>query len=582
MESTARPLLEIQHGIAAAVELKKRRAGGTEANPFAKYRDDPARFATEVLRYYLWSKQREICDALVKHDRVAVKSAHETGKSFVVGGVIVPWWIAVHTPGEAMVVTIAPTFPQVRTIIWREVNRSHARGSLPGYTNQTEWIIGREVVAFGRKPDDNDPAAFQGIHALNLLVLLDEACGVYSSIWTAAETLVANEGGKILAIGNPDDPNTEFGAVCKPGSGYHVITISAFDTPSFTGEDVPVDLKRRLVSTAWVEQRRRRWGEASPLYISKILGEFPEVSEDSLISPKDVAAAVSRELPAEGPSELGVDVARFGRNETVCYHRRGPVARLKFAFNKRDLMYTTGMVVQAIVDTGATVVKVDEPGVGGGVVDRLNELARSRMLDPDVADQLGLDPLEKNPVAGVRIIAVNVGAATIERPVDRQRAGYNATARDRMRNRATRPDPRSRYFNLKAQISWELADRFADGEIDLDEDEDTQAQCAAIRYQVLSNGKLKIESKEELEERLKKMEGATADSGSPDRWDALVLCFADVETRAPVRVSAEMVERARTGRYLPMPSASATEPIQAPAGAFTISRAMLARARGRR
>jgi hypothetical protein len=39
---------------------------------------------------------------------------------------------------------------------------------------------GNELVAFGRKPADHDQAAFQGIHALNPLIVIDEACGVRS------------------------------------------------------------------------------------------------------------------------------------------------------------------------------------------------------------------------------------------------------------------------------------------------------------------------------------------------------------------------------------------------------------------
>lgn len=454
-----------------------------------------------------------------------------THNSFTAGG-LVGWWIAVHPPGEAIVVTTAPTFPQVRAILWREVNRVHARGKLPGHTNQTEWLINNELVAFGRKPDDNSPAAFQGLHARYMLVVLDEACGVPANLWNAAETLVANEGGKILAIGNPDDPNTEFGRVCRPGSDYHVITVSAFSTPNLTDEDVPEDLRRRLIGAAWVERMRRRHGETSAYYQSKVLGEFPEVSHDSLIAPRLVTDAVNRELPAEGANELGVDVARFGRNETVIYHRRGPVARLWRAENKRDTMYVAGLVIQAVVDTGATAVKVDDAGLGGGVVDRLNEVKRDGTIVP-------------NPLANCRVIGVNVGRAPIERASDR--VARPVVARDRREQ--AKSDPRMRFRNLKAQLSFELANLFVAGEIDLDpEDVDCHAQICEIRYDVNSQGQVVIESKEEVEDRLRKLEGATGESGSPDRWDALVLAFADVEARPPVTISPAFLARAKMRR----------------------------------
>jgi hypothetical protein len=121
-------------------------------------------------------------------------------------------------PGEAFVVTTAPTFPQVKFILWKEIARAHKKGRLPGRTNQVEWWIEGEIVAYGRKPDDLDMAAFQGIHARRVLVVVDEACGVAPAIWNGgAETLITNDESHILAIGNPDDPATYFAQICKPG-----------------------------------------------------------------------------------------------------------------------------------------------------------------------------------------------------------------------------------------------------------------------------------------------------------------------------------------------------------------------------
>jgi len=475
----------IQRAVQREAEI--RRGGRARRELWDVYATNPVGFIEQRLGDFIWSKQKEICRALVEHDRVAVKSCHQSGKSYVTGD-IVSWWIAAHPPNTAFVITSAPTFSQVEMILWREVNRAHARGNLIGRTNRTAWVVGNEVVAVGRKPDDKTTTPFQGIHALHMLVAFDEACGVPKTLWDAAESLIANEGGKFLAIGNPDDPNTEFGRVCQPGSGWHVITISAFDTPNFTGEPVPDLVQKMMISVRWAEERKKRWGEASPLYKAKVLGEFPEESTDSLISPAAVAAAVARTLPPVGPSELGVDVARYGRNESVIYHRRGPVARLLAAVNKRDLMTVAGLVVQAVMDTVATKVKVDDAGLGGGVTDRLRELARDR----------------ESPMYGVEVVGINVGSTT------------------------TSKDAARRFDNLKSELCFQLADRFAKGEIDLGDDEDTQLQCCAMKYELRSNGKLHIESKDEVEERLTKMGGATGESGSPDRFDALVLAFSDL------------------------------------------------------
>lgn len=469
------------------LEARRRNLLGNEQTAqHARWSNNPVGFVTSVLREYLWSKQREIFHAVQNYDRVAVKSCHSSGKSFSVSR-LTAWWISSNKPGDAFVVTTAPTFAQVRAILWREINRIHKKAALPGYTNQTEWFIDGELVAFGRKPDDDSTVAFQGIHARRVLIVLDEACGVPGAIWNAAETLAAN-GGKIVAIGNPDDPMTEFKKVCEPGSGWHVITISAFDTPNFTGEQTPPDIAQLLISQEWVERYRSRWGTDHPFYISKILGQFPDASVDSLIPMSLVRAAVERDLPEGEPNELGVDVARMGTNETVIYHRRGSVARLYGAYTQRSLMEVCGFVVRAINDTGAMRIKIDDIGLGGGVTDRLVE----------IQNETG-SPIPR----WVDIIGVNVGLP----PTDN--------------------DPETKKFqNYKSEICWMLRDRFEKGDIDIGDDPDTIAQIAAMKYEITSRGWLKIASKEDMQKEMEKVD-TSAGSLSPDRFDALVLCFCE-------------------------------------------------------
>jgi replicative DNA helicase Mcm len=84
-------------------------------------------------------------------------------------------------------------------------------------------------------------------------------CGVPKSIFDAVDALATNSNARVLAIGNPDDPSSHFAQICKPGSGWHVIKVSAFDTPAYTGEQVPPELLPLLISPEWVEERKLRW-----------------------------------------------------------------------------------------------------------------------------------------------------------------------------------------------------------------------------------------------------------------------------------------------------------------------------------
>ncbi|GBF26422.1 hypothetical protein MnTg02_01461 [bacterium MnTg02] len=459
------------------LESELHRRSAKQTAPFAKYQSQPIAFVEKALGGFLWSKQREICESVQENRFTAVKSCHSVGKTAIAAR-LATWWLSVHPPGEAFLVTSAPTWDQVRALLWREINTIHKNANLPGRTNQTEWLFGNELVGYGRAVRETDPTSFQGIHARYVLVVLDEACGISSAVWEAAETLVANDSSRFLAIGNPDDPATEFARSCKPGSHYHVIRISAFDSPNFTGEDVPDLLNELLVSPTWVEERRKKWGESSPLWISKVTGEFPETSSDGLIPLNALTRALECNLEPIGTNELGVDVGRFGSDSTVIYHRRGPVARRISSELGNDLMTTAGNVVKAIKETGATAVKIDDIGSGGGVTDRLSEL---RMLGEINAEIVGIN-VSNSPINDVDL---------------------------------------ERFQNQKAQLNFAVRDRFIEGRIDIDENNDLLKQAAEIKYKLTSRGKILMEPKEVLKQR---------GLPSPDDWDALILAFAPTET----------------------------------------------------
>ncbi len=445
-----------------------------EQDQLAVYVTDPDGFVTGQLGEHLWSKQQEIAESVVHHRRTAVQSCHAVGKSYVASR-LVAWWLATHEPGTAFVVSTAPTFQQVRGVLWREIGRAHRKGNLPGRVNQTEWWIGEEIVAFGRKPADTDPTAFQGIHAEYVLVVLDEACGIPRDLWTAALSLAANDKSRILAIGNPDDPGSHFAEVCKPGSGWHQVQIGYSDTPNFTDEPIPEKLRPLLIGPVYVEEMRHDVGETSAPWISKVLGEFPDDADDGVVR---VSAVRHCQLEQEHepsdlkPVELGWDVGAGG-DKSVVWLRHGCKAVQSFyPPGGADPMVQVGHVVQFINDTGAEAIKVDVIGIGWGVAGRLEELAREGKH-------------------GARVVKVNVGAAS------------------------TRPN---RFPKLRDQIWWEVGRMLSeDGGWDLSAcDEQVVAQLTAPKYTLDSSGRIKVEPKTDTRSRIGR---------SPDDADALLLAF---------------------------------------------------------
>jgi hypothetical protein len=453
--------------------------------PGRRFQRDPVLWTKERANLFLWSKQREIIESVRDHRKTAVHSCHETGKSFD-AATTVCWWLDCHLPGEAFVVTTAPTAPQVEAILWREINRLHANAGLPGRTNLTEWYIGRELVAFGRKPSDYNQHAFQGLHARKLLVVLDEACGVVKSMWDAASTLAANEHSRILAIGNPDDAQTEFGKVCKPDSDWNVIKIGYEDTPNYTGEDVPQYVKDVLIHPVWVEDRAKHWGRESAIFQSKCLGIFPTIGDPYLTIPYAWANQCRyNEMPLDPDDDMeaGIDVGGGG-DRTIIRLRRGPIALDQHVFVDSDPMRTVGKLTLALRENGVKRVKVDSTGIGWGIAGRLKELSSTS------------NPTGHDHEHDAEVVPVNFAQ---EPP-----AGF-----------------KKKVLNMRAYMHWIIGrENCRLKRWDLSRlSDDTIAELTASRYEIMdSAGKVKIERKDEIIKRL---------GFSPDESDALLLAFLD-------------------------------------------------------
>ena len=475
----------------------------------------PGEFAAQVLRVGLWSKQQEVLAALTQQRRVAVKSGNGLGKGFC-AAVAVLWFLYVH-PEAAIVLSTAPTFRQVRHILWRQIHRLYrpAAKTLGGKMLDTRWELADDRYAMGLSADSADQ--FQGFHSPNMFIVVDEAEGVSDEIYEAIEAVMTSSDPLLLLIGNPTTITGAFRrAFYEERALYHPITISALDSPNVQSGQTAVP---GLTTARWVEERREIWGEENPIYRARVLGEFPDQAEDTLLSLTDVEAAArphpaassrpetgiqpgdgiaddGRETAAQpadsgstdgresaaqpadsvstdgresadataAPVILAVDVARYGSDRSVILRRRGQTVEDIRTFRRLDTMQLTGWVAAAIREWGGAEVYVDEIGVGAGVVDRLKE-------------------------QGFRVRGVNVA-------------------------RAARQD--GLFANLRAEGYWRLRELFAAGQIVIPRDHQLIGELAALRYSYDSQGRIQMESKEAMRQR---------GLPSPDKADALMLAF---------------------------------------------------------
>jgi hypothetical protein len=437
------------------------------------YQNDPAGWVTAKTHEYLWSKQKEILQSLRDNRYTAVMSCHDSGKSFIASRAMA-WWGDVHPPMEAFVVSTAPTWPQVKTILWRELMRAHTKGRLDGrITLDCHWRLGKrydsEIIGYGRKPADYDASGFQGIHQKYVLAVIDEAGGVPKVLFDAVDTIVTNKHCRVLAIGNPDDPSSYFREICMNEKlGWNVIQIDGLQTPNFTEEYVPAHLRDLLLSPEWVEERRVRWGEASPLFTSKVRGRFPDTSDDALIPPAWLYPAINRKLSGTGrePGVYGLDIARSGTDRSVCYRNRGGYVNEVFKTGHPDTMHVARLMQADMAGKRGVRAVADEVGVGAGAVDKLRE-------------------------DGVDVYGYNGGRMAVDT---------------------------EHFVNARSEDFWYLRTRFQDGTISIPDDDDLKNQLLQLKWSILPRTeKIVVESKEDYKKR--------TNSTSPDEADALMMCF---------------------------------------------------------
>lgn len=310
--------------------------------PSAKYEKDPVSFAYDILGIECWDKQAELLTLAANHSRVACASGHKVSKSCS-AAIIALWEYTQHE--DSRVVLTAPTARQVDSILWREIRRLFSRsgrcvdcardnpkGPRPcphsqvidgeiGQLARTGLKSGlREIVGFTAR----DAEAVAGISSPHLRYIVDEASGIGEDIYEAIEGNRAG-GAEILLISNPTRTEGEFyEAFHGKAEFYETIQISSEETPNAkTGRKVIPGLATR----DYIEEKRREWGENSPLYKVRIKGEFVKGEDGKIISIALLTEAECRwkETKASGRLHIGIDPAGPGEggDESGFAARRG-------------------------------------------------------------------------------------------------------------------------------------------------------------------------------------------------------------------------------------------------------------------
>lgn len=404
--------------------------------------------------------------------RIAIKSGRGTGKSRLLAA-IMHWFET--TRRDSVTVCTAPKASQLQDVIWREFALLQ-NAAVPPFNDHFE-IMKEEIrhkespktqMAIARTARKENPEALQGIRAQNMMILCDEASGIPEEIFIVMEGSMSNPGCLVIMAANPTRVE---------GTFYNAFGKDREIWESYTFNRAKLDpTKYPFLDPHFPERMAIKYGRDSNIYRVHVLGEFPCADPDTLIPLWQVEAAVDREItPAEDDVVVyGVDVARFGDDESVLVKRKGNLFFEMKSWRQKDTMQLSYEIhLQAKKDKPAKIF-VDTIGVGGGVADRLRDL--------------GWDAVD-----------VNV---------------------------SERPSVDDRFYRLRDQLWWNMKEVFENGTIAITEecadplkegDSELVGQLSTVKYRLNPNdGKLRIETKDERKRR---------GLHSPDRAEAMLMTF---------------------------------------------------------
>lgn len=426
-----------------------------------KGEDGPDKWQADLLRDI--GKAMKGADTAVQ---VAVASGHGIGKTAFSAWVI-HWFIATR-PGCAGVVT-ANTKDQLVNKTWRELAKWNAKAinghwfdwtatAFRGAEAPETWFIAAQPWTKERSE------AFAGLHEKDVLVLYDEASAIDDIIWEVSEGAMTERGALWLALGNPTRNTGRF-RECFGRYKHRWITRQIDSRTAKRANQQQIQ--------QWIEDYG---GEDSDFARVRVRGVFPRAGSMQLISSDVVQAARQRQAEAleTEPVVLGVDVARYGDDQSVIAIRQGRDAKSRKWRRYRNLntMQLASEVARVAQEHRADAIFVDGTGIGAGVVDRLEQLALPK---------------------GCSVYEINFGGAP-----DAQWAGEEA-----------------RMAYKVDEMWWNMAQWMKRGAIP--DEQEIEDDLIGREYGFTTDNAIRLEKKDDMKKR---------GLASPDNADALALTFA--------------------------------------------------------
>lgn len=356
------------------------------ANKLAQWSADPVHFVREAFQAEPDDWQRDFLLGYHNGKRTAAKACKGPGKTAVLA-----WcgWHYLVTRRHPKIVATSITWDNLRDNLWAEMAKWQQKSEFlqEAFTWRAERIVCNDhpetwFMSARAWPKDADATqqanALAGIHADNVMFILDEVGGIPDAVMATAEAALANAGSeanpqaeaKLLIAGNPTHLSGPLYRACTAeASLWRVIEI--------TGD--PDDPKRsKRISIDWAREQIAKYGRDNPWVLVNVFGKFPPASINALLGPEEVQAAMTRILRPEvwnrAVKVLGVDVALQGDDRTVIAPRQGLVCFKPKIMRSPDPKEIAGTIAVAIKKFEPDGVFIDNSGGwGSGVISWLRE-----------------------------------------------------------------------------------------------------------------------------------------------------------------------------------------------------------------
>jgi len=323
------------------------------------------------VEYSLTHQQKELVQAVADYDMVTVRSGKGIGKTMTVAN-IAQWFLSCFKNPKIFI--SAPSSATINSALMPEIKR-WISGSLvqPLYTTISRKIYypyddtGHTFIEARTAQKDN-PDAMSGMHAHNMLIIVDEASGVSDEILTRLIDTCTGPNNKIVFISQMTRNSGIF------WDSHYRDLANQWKKLHFSSVDSPLVPKKKI------QAQIDNWGKDSDIVRVSVYGEPPKEDPDSFLPYSKVVSMFGRAINNIGSEEveIGVDVARQGDDRTVWFWRQG--------FKVYDPLFKGKTTIPEVVDgtidlvkkirketlyNGVIKIKIDDVGLGGGASDYL-------------------------------------------------------------------------------------------------------------------------------------------------------------------------------------------------------------------